>query len=218
MSAMTSSPSTTSPGTIGAGSSSFEFTERHDIVINKRRRGQASRQCRAIHIVNGHRFKATVLKQPTFCSHCKKFIWGFGKQGYQCQVCALVSHKRCHELVVTRCPQDPQQANNRSSESSTLATGRFGMNVPHTFKPHFFMKPTFCSHCGSMIYGLYNQGLLCVHGCGVSVHHRCKRNVANSCGVDQNQLARALLALGKTSHKIHHETVPELVAPLSCIK
>ncbi|KAK5984519.1 hypothetical protein GCK32_013599 [Trichostrongylus colubriformis] len=38
-----------------------------------------------IHEVSGHTFKAVLLHQPTFCTLCKKFIFGMGKQGYQCQ-------------------------------------------------------------------------------------------------------------------------------------
>lgn len=200
------SPVTSRPVT---GMAAREFTERHGL-LNKRR-GAVRRR---VHIVNEHRFMATILKQPTFCSHCKDFIWGVGKQGYQCQVCTLVSHKRCHELVVTRCPGNNKDESYRDGDglvASATGSSRFGMNIPHTFKEHFFKKPTFCDHCGSLIYGLYKQGLLCVHEhCGISIHYKCKKNVPNNCGVDQKQLAETLLAIGKTSDRINHETRAKL--------
>ena len=28
-----------------------------------------------IHQIKGHQFSATLLRQPSFCSQCKKFIW-----------------------------------------------------------------------------------------------------------------------------------------------
>ena len=43
------------------------------------------------HHYKGHNFRKAYFEAPTFCAHCKEFIWGvFGKQGYECGKCLLV--------------------------------------------------------------------------------------------------------------------------------
>uniref|UniRef100_H2YRH3 Protein kinase C n=1 Tax=Ciona savignyi TaxID=51511 RepID=H2YRH3_CIOSA len=146
---------------------------------------------RRIHRVSGHKFLATYLRQPTFCSHCKDFIWGLvGKQGYQCQSCTCVVHKRCHELVLKKCPGCKTEI----PENPSL--GRINFNVPHKFRPHNYPFFTFCDHCGSLLYGLYSQGLQC-KACKLNVHKRCAANISNSCGINEKQLADMLKEIGK---------------------
>nr|CAI5857549.1 unnamed protein product [Callosobruchus analis] len=164
-----------------------EFKERQQGF--NRRRGAMRRR---VHQVNGHKFMATFLRQPTFCSHCRDFIWGLGKQGYQCQVCTCVVHKRCHQSVVTKCP-------GMQDEACQPNTG-FNVNVPHRFVVHNFRRFTFCDHCGSMLYGLFRQGLQC-EACSMNVHKRCQKNVANNCGTNTKQIAEILIQIGISPDK-----------------
>lgn len=46
------------------------FKEKEGLL--NRRRGAMRRR---VHQVNGHKFMATLLRQPTFCSLCRDFIW-----------------------------------------------------------------------------------------------------------------------------------------------
>ncbi|XP_049527108.1 calcium-independent protein kinase C-like [Dermacentor silvarum] len=147
-----------------------ESKERHALIQ------QQSSTRQKVHEINGHKFVATLLRQPSFCSRCHGFIWGIGKQGYQCQACTCVVHKRCHMLVITRCASE--------TIDDELDTGsQLIVNNPHQFSVQSFRQPTFCDHCGTLLTGLTEQGVRC-KACRMNVHKRCQRNVANNCGIN----------------------------------
>ncbi|XP_026147028.1 protein kinase C, eta, b [Carassius auratus] len=153
------------------------------------RKRQKALKKRKVHQVYGHKFMATFLPQPTFCCHCKNFIWGvIGKQGYQCQVCACVVHKRCHDLVVSECTRMKKDSNEGQRQG-------FSINLPHQFREHNYKVPTYCNHCGSLLYGLTKQGLHC-SCCKMNIHKRCEQNVALNCGVNSAELASKLSEIG----------------------
>uniref|UniRef100_A0A667XS64 Protein kinase C n=1 Tax=Myripristis murdjan TaxID=586833 RepID=A0A667XS64_9TELE len=156
-----------------AASSSNENEERvfRERMRPRKRQGAVRRR---VHQVNGHKFMATYLRQPTYCSHCRDFICG------------------CYwfvNLSVCLCPLQP------------VGTQRFSVNMPHKFSIHNFKVLTFCDHCGSLLWGLMRQGLQC-KVCKVNVHRRCESNVAPNCGVDARGIAKVLSDLGVTPDKI----------------
>ncbi|MBN3325591.1 KPCT kinase, partial [Atractosteus spatula] len=139
-----------------------------------------------VHNVKCHEFTATFFPQPTFCSVCHEFVWGLNKQGYQCRQCNAAIHKKCIDKVIAKCTGSAV-----NSKETMIHKERFKIDMPHRFKVYNYKSPTFCEHCGTLLWGLARQGLKCEE-CGMNVHHKCQKKVANLCGVNQKLMAEAL--------------------------
>uniref|UniRef100_A0AAQ6AET8 Protein kinase C n=1 Tax=Amphiprion ocellaris TaxID=80972 RepID=A0AAQ6AET8_AMPOC len=158
--------------------------ERDGLFTLHQRRG-AIKQAK-VHVVKCHEFSATFFPQPTFCSVCKEFVWGLNKQGYQCRQCNAAIHKKCIDKVIAKCTGSAI-----NSKETMIHKERFKIDMPHRFKVYNYKSPTFCEHCGTLLWGLAKQGLKCEE-CSMNVHHKCQKKVANLCGVNQKLMAEAL--------------------------
>uniref|UniRef100_A0A8C9TEY3 Protein kinase C n=1 Tax=Scleropages formosus TaxID=113540 RepID=A0A8C9TEY3_SCLFO len=145
-----------------------------------------------VHEVKCHEFTATFFPQPTFCSVCKEFVWGLNKQGYQCRQCNAAIHKKCIDKVIAKCTGSAV-----NSKETMIHKERFKIDMPHRFKVYSYKSPTFCEHCGTLLWGLARQGLKCEECC-MNIHHKCQMKVANLCGVNQKLMAEALAMIEST--------------------
>uniref|UniRef100_A0A8C4EDK7 Protein kinase C n=1 Tax=Dicentrarchus labrax TaxID=13489 RepID=A0A8C4EDK7_DICLA len=186
-----------------------ETQEREGLFALHHRRG-AIKQAK-IHVVKCHEFSATFFPQPTFCSVCKEFVWGLNKQGYQCRQCNAAIHKKCIDKVIAKCTGSAI-----NSKETMIHKERFKIDMPHRFRVYNYKSPTFCEHCGTLLWGLAKQGLKCEE-CSMNVHHKCQKKVANLCGVNQKLMAEALAVIESQhpSLPLHGSlTIPDLRLPV----
>uniref|UniRef100_A0A7N6FAB2 Protein kinase C n=1 Tax=Anabas testudineus TaxID=64144 RepID=A0A7N6FAB2_ANATE len=133
--------------------------------FTRKRQGAVRRR---IHQVNGHKFMSTFLRQPTFCFHCKEFIWYESRITAACML--SVNCVDC-QLGVTLC--------------LSLFLGVFLESRVTSAKVNrtYFLLHLFCL-CGFSSV------------CKMNVHIRCKGNVAPNCGVNSVELANKLAEMG----------------------
>ncbi|TMS18891.1 protein kinase C delta type [Larimichthys crocea] len=170
---------------------SVKATPEDGVTTLNRRRGAVKQP--KVHMIKNHEFTATFFVQPTFCSVCRDFLWGLNKQGYKCRQCNAAIHKKCIEIIIGRCTGTAA-----NSRDTVFQKERFKIDMPHRFKFYNYKSPTFCDHCGSLLWGLYKQGLKC-EDCAMNVHSYCQKKVANMCGINQKLLAEALSQVSQKS-------------------
>uniref|UniRef100_A0A8C9YXF8 Protein kinase C n=1 Tax=Sander lucioperca TaxID=283035 RepID=A0A8C9YXF8_SANLU len=188
------------------------FLEGEEAPTLNRRRG-AIKQAK-IHFIKNHEFIATFFRQPTFCSVCREFVWSVQPtpQPYKPTFkCNAAIHKKCIDKIIGRCTGTAA-----NSRDTVFQKERFKIDMPHRFKTNNYMSPTFCDHCGSLLWGLVKQGLKC-EDCAMNVHHKCQDKVANLCGINQKLLAEALTQVSQvrmetvTGHSMYGPIKSQLV-------
>jgi len=70
-----------------------------------------------------HSFKLVHFSEFTWCKFCTRFIWGLGKQGFQCQACRYAVHGKCLALVPHNCPK--VEVKDPNSKKSIVSRNRY---------------------------------------------------------------------------------------------
>ncbi|KAI6652360.1 protein kinase C [Oopsacas minuta] len=135
-------------------------------------------------VIRDHLFELHFFTRPTWCSHCTQFIFGLGKQGYQCLKCKYAVHKYCAELISFNCTCQ--------SQSSKLSIKDEG--VKHKFEQETEINTNTCDHCGQAIGGFFKKGYKCIDPiCQMYVHDSCIEFVPDNCGFLQHKKFGSIL-------------------------
>ncbi|VDM00936.1 unnamed protein product [Schistocephalus solidus] len=100
------------------------------------RRG-AKRWNKKFYHLKGHNFIARRFNRNATCAYCQDRIWGLGQQGYKCNACKLLIHKRCTASVDYRCGERGVVHQVRDSEARNHASSP---KAPHVSKSELTRK------------------------------------------------------------------------------
>ncbi|XP_076018670.1 protein kinase D4 isoform X2 [Genypterus blacodes] len=105
----------------------------------------------------------------------------------------LFRHEAASDQLLTRLTdQDELQDGDLIEVIISVSASVTVMKIrPHSLVVHSYRTPTFCHHCGEMLWGLVRQGLKC-DGCGLDFHKRCALQLPNDCSRSRRQVGTSL--------------------------
>ncbi|VDN10214.1 unnamed protein product [Dibothriocephalus latus] len=65
------------------------------------------------------------------CAYCQDRIWGLGQQGYKCNACKLLIHKRCTAAVDHRCGEREMLISDGITNNAFNASVSFLLSLSH---------------------------------------------------------------------------------------
>ncbi|KAM3590213.1 uncharacterized protein V6R79_005923 [Siganus canaliculatus] len=105
----------------------------------------------------------------------------------------LFRHRQTSEQLLQRLTEDDELQDGDLVEVVIAGSASVTeMKVrPHSLVVQSYRTPTFCHHCGEMLWGLVRQGLKC-DGCGLDFHKRCAFHLPNDCSRARRQVSTSL--------------------------
>ncbi|KAI8837512.1 kinase-like domain-containing protein [Chytriomyces cf. hyalinus JEL632] len=125
--------------------------------------------------MKGHKFALTRLYHVMKCAVCCDFL--VSSQGYQCQACKYVCHKKCQPRVFSNCIT-LSDTDKKDSGRDQLIQHR----IPHRFEETCNLGLNWCCHCGYTLPLRQKECRRCSE-CGISAHTSCSLLVPNLCGL-----------------------------------
>ncbi|KAH3683774.1 hypothetical protein WICPIJ_005249 [Wickerhamomyces pijperi] len=136
---------------------------------------------------HGHQFIQKQFYSIMRCALCGDFL---PYNGYQCQDCKFLCHKRCYEKVITKCI---------SKSSTDIDPDELKINhrIPHRFEHVSNRGTNWCCHCGYILPWGRKNVLKCGE-CSTMCHTACSHLVPDFCGMSMETANQILKTIKET--------------------